>query len=254
MTKSPEPFPARVKNHLKNDLDLLILVAAAIVLTFLGIAGTPDDLLNPTIVALLGALAFSQLKSRDQVAAVTATWHRSRTALLLRGFPEEYYAARSAASHNYFFAGTTMSRTLPTMSHDLRRILNNGGSVRILLPDPHDQPLMEMIAKTHPSRPPEAVRRAIENALSQAEDLCQSDRGQLEIRTIRFLPSIGINALDLGHPSESIMVQMYEFRTNSQKERAPIFYLTAKDGEWIRHFTDQIDRMWKNGVQRFPQP
>lgn len=245
-------YKERLKNHLKNDLDLVILVGAAILFTILGITGMNDDFLNPAIVALLGALAFSLLKSRDQVAEVTATWHRSRTDLLLWNFPPEYTAAQRTVSHSYFFAGTTMSRTLPLMRDNITRILKNDGRVRILLPDPMSEPLMEMIARTRPTRSADMIRKDIEYALVSAEALRLPEKGQLEIRTVQFLPGIGINAMDLKHPSESIMVQVYEFAHNEGSERAPIFYLTAADGKWFSHFSAQIERLWESGEDVTP--
>lgn len=245
-------YKERLKGYLTNDLDLVILVGAAILLTVLGILGMKDDFLNPAIVALLGALAFSQLKSRDQVADVTATWHRSRTDLFLWNFPPEYKEAQRTVSHSYFFAGTTMNRTLPLMKDNIIRILRNDGRVRILLPDPNSKPLMEMIARTRPTRCADMIQKDIEYALASAKALRLPEKGQLEIRTVQFLPGIGINAMDLKHPSESIMVQVYEFAHNEQSERAPIFYLTAADGKWFSHFAAQIERLWDSGEDAFP--
>lgn len=243
---------AKAVKYARTDPDVVILIVVAFVLTVLGLAGVADDLLNPAIVAMLGVLAFSQLRSREQVSGVTKTWHRSRTDLLMWNFPPEYKAAQSTVSHNYFFAGTTMNRTLPLMKENITRILKHDGTVRILLPDPNHRPLMEMIAATRPSRKPEDIRSDINHSLRSAKQLHRPDQGRLEIRTVQFLPSIGINAMDLGHPSKSIMVQMYEFAPDDQSERAPIFYLTAADRAWFNHFEAQIERLWDDAEPHFP--
>ncbi len=242
---------ARAWKYAKTDPDVVVLILVACVLTVLGLAGLASNLLNPAIVAMLGVLAFSQLKSRAQVSGVTKSWHRSRTDLLLWNFPSEYKTAQSTVSHNYFFAGTTMNRTLPLKKGNITRILKQGGAVRILLPDPNHGPLMEMIAATRPPKSAEDIKVDITYALKSAEQLGKAGNGCLEIRTVQFLPSIGINAMDLGHPSKSIMVQMYEFAPEDQSERAPIFYLTSADRAWFNHFEAQIERLWSSAEPHF---
>jgi hypothetical protein len=222
-----------------------ILIALAIVFAFFGFVGVADKVLNPMTVAMLGVLSYSQLKSREQVSHVTKQWARSRTEIFQRKFPPEYYAAQGSVSHNYFFAGTTMRRTLPVMTVHIMRILGNHGSVRILLPDPNCETLMEMIAATRPFKTPAAIRDDIEYSLKSAEELREGNQGQLEIRTVRFLPGIGINAMDLKNPTGSIMVQMYEYAPVAQSERAPIFFLTSEDRAWFEHFENQIERLWE---------
>jgi hypothetical protein len=243
----------RAWKYAKSDPDVVTLIVVAFVLTVLGLKGVADDLLNPAIVAMLGVLAFSQLKSRGQVSDVTKKWHRSRTDLLLWNFPPEYKAAQSMVAHNYFFAGTTMNRTLPLMKENITRILKHDGEVRIILPDPTCEPLMEMIAATRAPKRPEDIQADIEYALKSAEQLRRPDKGCLEIRTTQVFPSIGINAMDLGHPSKSIMIQMNEFSPEDGSERAPIFYLTGADRAWFNHFEAQLERLWNEGQPRIPQ-
>ncbi|GAA3291688.1 hypothetical protein ACFFON_08720 [Arthrobacter citreus] len=235
-------------SYARRDTDVVILICAAIFFALGGFLGLADEILNPVIVTMLGVLAFSQLRSREQISSVTKTWRGMRTDFLLFDFPPEYRTAQTAVSHNYFFSGITMNRTLQMMRVHLTRVLRNGGSVRILLPDPRDDSLMEMIARTRSHRSAEQIRNDIENSLRGACELSQSGIGNLEVRVVKFLPAIGINAMDLGHQTKSIMVQMYEFNPADLSEPAPIFFLTAADRSWISHYEAQIHRLWENGI------
>lgn len=246
-------FFKRAKKYAKSDPDVVTLIVVGLALSVLGLMGVADNLLSPVIVAMLGVLAFSQLKSRIQVSDVTEKWHRSRTDLFLWNFPPEYKAAQSTVAHNYFFAGTTMNRTLPLMKENITRILKRDGVVRIILPDPTYKPLLEMIAATRAPKRSEDIRSDIEYSLRSAEQLRLAGKGSLEIRTTQVLPSIGINAMDLGHPSKSIMVQMNEFSPEDGSERAPILYLTGADRAWFNHFEAQLERLWDGGQPYIPQ-
>lgn len=240
-------FITKLCHYARTDPDVVVLVGAAIVFAFLGFIGIANSFLNPVIVSMLGILAFSQLKSREQISEVTKTWHRGKTDLLLTDFPPEYRDAQGAVSHNYFFTGITMNRTFQIMRSHLTRILLNDGSVRILLPDPGNAALMDMVAETREHRSAEHIRSDIENTLRVADELRATYGGDLQIRTVQFLPGIGINAMDLGYPTKSIMVQMYEFNPEDLSEPAPIFFLTAADRSWINHYEAQIERLWDSG-------
>ncbi|WP_346028601.1 hypothetical protein [Arthrobacter parietis] len=230
----------------KKNLDVWILFALALSFALLGILGLDAKFLSPIVLSLLGVLALSQIRSRDQIAEITASWRRSRTSIFSHDFPEQYYDARSKASSNYFFAGMTMRRTLPTMERDLTRILENGGKVRIILPNPNDENLLQMIAASRNNTSATRIRKSIEETLDSARHLHSKIGGNMEIRTTSVLPRVGINALDLGMPSASIMVQLYGHKPTSESK--PIFYLTPSDKEWFTHFAEEVEKIWASGT------
>lgn len=246
MKKLPHPF-MRLLKATWHHLDSVILIVLAFIFAIGGLMGMAKDILNPIIVGMLGIIAISQLRSRSQISEVAATWHRARTELFSTGFPSEYKEAQSTVSHSYFYTGGTMLRTMTAMREHIPRILQNSGSVRILLPDPTNEHLLRMIAATHPDKTPVDIKADIENSLRIASQLrLRANKGTLDIRIIQFVPSLGINAMDLELPKKSIMVQMYEFDAPGN-ERAPIFLLTANDQTWFSHFEAQIERLWLEG-------
>lgn len=249
MTKQPGWIKKTIRGAW-HHLDVTLLILAAAGFTIAGLAGLETKFLSPVILALLGLLAISQIKSRSQVKSVADTWHRARTDLLSSKFPPKYKQAQDAVSHSYFYTGATMKRTMAIMGDHIPRILANGGTVRILLPDPKNTQLLEMIAATRPGNDVQAIRQDLENSLRQAIQLRSgrgSDKGTLEVRTIQFAPHVGINAFELDYPTGTIMVQMYAFGVEAGTERSPIIFLDAGDREWYRHFEDEIERLWDDG-------
>lgn len=230
---------------LKQHPDLVILLLACFLCTIGGLIWGNSPLLQSITIALLGVLAFSQLNSRAQIDAVARGWNRNRTDLLLKDFPPEYTKAQKEVAASYFFAGLTMSRTLPLMEPHIDRVLKNDGSVQILLPNPENAPLMSMIAKMRPYKDPQTIKAEISNSIQKANGL--RNKGNLEVRTVDYLPGLSFNVMDADRPQASLMVQVYEFGADRRAESAPIVFLTPSDGEWFEHFKAQASRLWETG-------
>jgi uncharacterized membrane protein YtjA (UPF0391 family) len=234
-----------------ENADLWILVVVSLIFTVLGVSGIASTaVLSSIVLSLLALLAISQIRNRLQVQSLAQSARADRTGLFLRDFPAEFHLARSRASHNYFFAGYTMARTLPTMRQDLERILSNKGTARILLPNPDNAALLQMIATVSGMRSsnPERIATHIRYSLDLAGDLAAL--GDLNVRTTDVLPRLGINALDVDQPDAQLMIQIYEFRPIG--EAAPILILSRSDGRWFDHFQQQIERLWEAGTPWAP--
>ncbi|WP_151083315.1 DUF5919 domain-containing protein [Nocardioides cynanchi] len=220
-------------------------MAAAAVFTVLGATGvTSVQTLSSVVLALLAILAISQLRGREETRALISSWRRSRTDLFEASFPDSYYYARARAGHSYCFAGMTMQRTLPTMRVDLERILANGGSVRLLLPDPDDEVLMSMVAASRQNTTtPQRAAELIRQALMEMRTIGPGKRA--EVRVTSVLPRVGLNVIDADQPGAFVMVQMYQLRPRT--EPGPIFALTTHDGHWFHHFRDEFEHVWAEG-------
>lgn len=231
-----------------ETIDLWLLVAASLTFTVLGAFGVASILaLSSVVLALLALLAISQIRGRQEVRGLVASWQRSRTSIFEANFPDSYYAARARASQSYFFAGMTMQRTFTTTRPDLIRILDNNGSVRILLPDPDNQALMEMVAE---SRRYGEMASDISNQIRQSIDTAKSLRGTTgrgpEVKVTSILPRVGLNVIDASLPDALLMVQLYQVRPTT--EPGPIFVLTPSDREWFNHFRDEFENLWDRGT------
>jgi hypothetical protein len=140
-----------------------------------------------------------------------------------------------------------MQRTFPNMRPDLVRILDNGGAVRILLPDPSNQPLMGMVAASRQfGGTTDDITAQVRHSIDNVKGLHGKNGRSPEVKVTSLLPRIGLNIIDEGLPNGFLMVQLYQ--TYPEREAGPIFFLTPSDGEWFAHFCDEFERLWGNGA------
>ncbi|MFI0446330.1 hypothetical protein [Actinomadura sp. 6N118] len=229
------------------NLDLYCLIITALLFTVLGGLGISDvKTLSSAVLALLAFLAFSQIKSRNQISTIARMRAGEDVVSLHMEFPEEYHARRARA-RTFLFIGIAGSRTIQTMRQNLQRALLAGGKAQILLLDPTDERLVRQAARNHASEvSPERLRGRIEASLDDLSHLRESTGGELEVRVSPFVPKIGFNGIDLESRDGAILVQHYEHR--SQREAAPILFLEHRDGHWFDHFVAESRRMWEDGL------
>jgi uncharacterized protein DUF5919 len=233
---------------LDEYLDLYLLAGAALAFTALGFVGLASiRLLTSAIVALLAVVAFSQIRSRRQVADI-ANGHRfDRLSVFQAGFPDELEARRGSAS-SLLLIGISMSRTIQGGSVTvLRQMLGSGGKIRVLLLDPADDALMRSVSE-HRQHGITAglLKRRIETTLEELAVLRDATAGDVEIRVASFIPHAGFNVIDVGTADGLIVVQHYEHRPAGQSH--PIFSLSPADGFWYQHFAAEAERMWQDGT------
>ncbi|GAA3225326.1 hypothetical protein [Actinocorallia longicatena] len=228
------------------NLDLYCLIATALLFTVLGGFGVSDvKTLSSAVLALLALLALSQIRSRNQLTALTARGPENAVELHA-DFPDAYHLRRARA-RDFLFIGTAGTRTVQTMRHDLRRILTAGGSVRFLLIDPTDDRLVRE-ASLNQVTPVDAdrIRGRVQATLDELTHLRDTTGGTLEIRVSAFVPNIGFNGIDIGARDGAILVQHYEHRPEA--EPTPILHLHRRDGHWYDHYVAEALRIWDDGL------
>ena len=203
--------------------------------------------LTSAILALLATLALAQIRSRRHVAAIAAGQRADPLALFQEALPPELDSLRSAAS-SYLFIGESMSRLVHTSRDDIRRLMREGGRVRVLLLDPDDPGLIRVADRTGDR----LLEGRIRNTLNELGSLQDGAHGQLEIRVCSFVPRVSVNAFSLGEPGGVMFIQHYEHRPAG--DSAPVFRLDSKDGFWYQHFAAEATRMWDGGIPWPPAP
>jgi hypothetical protein len=229
-------------------LDLYILALAAVAFTILGITGLSGiNVLASAILALLAVLAFSQIRSRRQIADIAKGQHSDPLSIFQSEFPGDLEARRGSAA-SLLLIGMSMTRTVQVGSLTvLRQMLRSGGRIRVLLIDPADEPLVRA-ASEHRQHGITAgrLRRRIEATLDELVMLREATDGDLQIRVTTFVPQMGISVMDAEDPDGLIVLQHYEHRPAG--ESAPIFSLRAADGFWYEHFAAEAERLWDDGT------
>jgi hypothetical protein len=224
-----------------ENLDLYVLAIAALAFTLLGLIGTVSlTILASGILGLLALLAISQVRSRRQVSVIASAQRADPLALFMTAFPGELTARRSAAG-SFLFIGESMIRLVHDGRTDIKRILLDGGQVRVMLLDPDDHALMRTADRTGE----QVLENRIRSALAELGSLRDITHGQMEIRVCAFVPRFAVTALDLGAPGGSLFVQLYQHRP--QGDSAPVFQLTSGDGFWYEYFASGLTRMWDDG-------
>jgi hypothetical protein len=234
-------------NILEDEyLDLYALAAAALVFTILGVIGIASiaDLAS-MILALLTVLAFSQIRSRRQIAGIANARRADPFSLFAAEFPPDLIRLRASAT-DLLLIGITMSRTVQGSSReDMRQTLLHGGRIRILLLDPTDDSLLEQAVSKHGANlNAQRLRARIQATLDELTSLRASINGKLEIRVAGFVPSMGINAINSDSSQGVLVVQHYQHKPPA--EAAPIISLGARDGSWYGHFLAEAERMWQD--------
>jgi hypothetical protein len=236
-----------VRGSLANEnIDLYVMAVAAFVFTILGATGiTSTAVLLSMTLAVLAALSLSQIRSRRHVAQIAAAANSDPLAILLTDFPDELARRRPSASE-LLYIGVSMRRTAPTSMTAFQRILSTGGRIRVLLVDPTDEAaLREAFRRRGGSPDINSLRSTILASLSSLTAL-NTDHGSLELRVSPSVPAAGISAVDAKSREGLLVAQHYEYRT--QGEASPIVRFSASDGYWYRHFLDEAERMWADGI------
>jgi hypothetical protein len=224
-----------------ENLDLYVLAISALTFTLLGFLGTDIRILSSVILALLAALALSQIRSRKHVSEIAFGQRADPLALFRPTYPDDFTQRRSTAS-TFLFIGESMTRMVQAGRADIRRLLLDGGEIRIMLLDPTNKAVVQAADRSREQR----LRSRIRSTLEELESLHAVVPGNIEIRVSPFVPRVGIYAFDLGRPTGVIFVQHYEYK--SLYDSAPVFRLEARDGFWYEHFAAEAGRMWENGL------
>ena len=198
------------------------------------------------ILGLLTVLAFSQIRSRRQIAGIANAQRADPFSLFAAEFPADLIKLRASAA-DLLLIGITMSRTVQGSSReDMRQTLLHGGRIRVLLLDPTDDSLLEQAVSRHGANlSAQRLRSRIQSTLDELTSLQASTSGNLEIRVAAFVPSMGVNAINCEGPQGILVVQHYQHKPPA--EAAPIICLEAKDGSWYGRFLAEAERMWQDG-------
>ncbi len=239
-----------IASLIKSDnVDLYVLVIGAGVYTVLGARGIASaQILSAVILACLATLAFSQLKMRRQVTAIARSSSPDPSSLFRTTFPDELIERRGRAN-TFLYIGVSMTRTVQTSKDDIKRILSNGGRVRVLLLDPTNEALVHAADQHNPTTlDVDRLSARIRTSLDELGFLRDSTRGSgvLEIRVAAFVPRLSMNGIDLESGDGLLCVQHYEHRP--QGEPSPIFSLAPRDAFWFQRFAAEAERIWESGT------
>jgi hypothetical protein len=225
-----------------------------------------DDLLSG-VLAVLGLLAISEIIERyrclrgiqastEEAVRLTRNRFADRPSALtyFRKSPDLQLLVQR--SNKIDLCGVCLTSTVNTLFSALRKRLNTGAAVRVLVMAPGSQ-AVEMAGFRSEMGDARYYQRRLDATFQDLEYIHRSWRnsdsqesGQLQVRLLKYPPSFGLCAFDSDRPQGVVLVEVYPHKSASE---SPILELRSdRDGKWYQYFSEQFERMWRDATQWDP--
>ncbi len=92
--------------------------------------------------------------------------------------------------------------------------------------------------------------RGVQNTIDIAQKIAQNNRtGNIEIRTIKWIPSCSIVVVDPEKDTSTVMVTLYPAYLPTALDKRHHLYLSKKeDNRWYTEYVDQFENLWREGT------
>jgi hypothetical protein len=251
----------RVGRDLSEGRNIEVYVTVLIALT-VGLLGAFSvvrvEVVVAVILATLGLLALSTIKSRDQVGTLQSK------IMMLSGLVEEKvlgqsraddfllaarpdYEVRLQSAASICMVGLTLSRTTRDSLDVFRARLREGADLRMAVIDPDSDAADEAALRCYGQPTGELFRNRIKPTIDMLELLASRPEltGSIELRLLPFAPCFGLVLIDPDHADGVIYVELYQHKSLGQN---PLFVLEAqRDSRWYRFFRGQFQTLWDSG-------
>lgn len=153
--------------------------------------------------------------------------------------------AKIKESTDLLIVGVALDRTLEEHYASMRRVLERGGKIRIILESPiATNPAIQM---TLERRFREVSLRSwidrIKENLSTIKKLKEETEGDLQVRLTNYHLSRGVISIDKNSTEGLLLVWLYSFKVEAENQ--PKFILYFKD-KWYFHFLQEAEKIWKH--------
>lgn len=218
-----------------ENIDLYLTVVVAITLALLNVLGlAPQSLIPPLTLTVLSLLAVNLLVNRRKVESAEK-WFVDK-------FPDDWEKQLEDSSELWIF-GINLARTITSYFSLFERKLKRGGTIKVLLVDPHGA-AMKMSAARRAQLNYEAENLAfIRTSLKGFCELRGIAPDRMEIRTIDHPLSFGIFAADPDTAKSTLYLSYYPFKIPTAA--IPKIVLKPKDGYWHDHFKMEMHKLWE---------
>lgn len=261
MKKKPDSHP--VINFLSNLLDygpIILTVIAAIVFSIL--ANLPgyqtengQDSTLQWILILLAFLATTQLVDRfrflrnldKKITALEACIEldQQRRNQILDEIPDLRERMRRAKTIS--ISGLSLIRTSMSYRNEIQGRCNAGAHIRILMIDPSNDALLDVVSAMHEQPERQAVLRdEVRKSFGNFRFMFSAtQKGKHEIRFLTSQPPYGIWIFDEGTDQAELWVEMYAYKVFV----FPTLHLVrAQDKKWFDFFKNQYEKMWETSI------
>lgn len=229
-----------------ENLEFYLLFAAIIGIFILQLTSVNIGLIIPLVtLGALGILANSALQNRRRVEELSQKIVPSLNSAFLEEFPSTLKNDFESSS-TLWLVGVSLNRTIRDNLFILERKLQRGDTIKILLVHPNGAASEIASSRPYPPVPAESTQNYICDSLRYLCDLKRSTSGSLEVRTIQNPLTYGVIASNPNTPNGVLYCELYPFQTAGNT--LPKFMLRAKESQWYEFFKNELESLWKNGV------
>lgn len=245
-----------------SNTDTLIAILVSIMATIVGVFGGNQFLLLSGIAATLAILSIGLIRDRinrealaDKISELKRCLPDHPSALSFFRKPPDLAPFIQQATQ-IDLCGVTLTSTINGQSAMLRKHLENGGSLRVLLIDPTSQAIEMSAQRSVSIKDTDYYSRRLESTLYDIAYLIRytntakpsraqnAKSGCISVKLMSYAPSFGMNIFDAKKKSGIIFVEIYPHKYGFRL--SPIFQLTpGNDEDWYRYFVGQFEEMWK---------
>jgi len=241
-----------------ENLELYLTIILAITVAILGILQIAKfEVISAVILATLGLLASSLLSSRRVITDVKASFDELNAAvkaletqgvghiseLLTRSYPDFTEQIRTAKRVS--IEGSTLMSTVTRYAGEFARLLQRGGTLRILVSEPVPEVLAMQVFRSSSLKDPTEMKKLMEGNVAVMKALADkaSSPDQFEIRVMPYLAPYSLVIIEGDDDISRAYVKLLPFQR--PEPESPTFEVHSQyDGEWFQFFLDQFERMW----------
>lgn len=177
--------------------------------------------------------------------------------VLERVYPAEYDKDFERAGE-LWMTGSNMRR-IATDDGDgyylqcIKEIIRTGGTVKLLMNHP-DSPVLEYSMMQDPAgaKNLDAYKKVVRDNLAAFCRIRAGEGGKnLQIRTINYMPTFGLDIMNGSHPELAIVyVRFYPLpKRNVALADRPIVKFNRNDDRWCKFFLEQFENHWNDEAQ-----
>ncbi|MEO1210988.1 MAG: hypothetical protein AAFX78_15800 [Cyanobacteria bacterium J06638_20] len=143
--------------------------------------------------------------------------------------------------------GVALDRTLNDHSSSMRRLLNRGGKIRVILenPIPDSSAVKMTIRRRQKSITIDGWLGRVRDNISTLDRLKKETGGNLQVRLTDYHLSRGEILVDANSSEGIFFIWLYSFQVEAENQ--PKFILYPQD-KWYQHFREEAERIWNDAV------
>jgi hypothetical protein len=161
------------------------------------------------------------------------------------------YATDFARAKDIWMTGLNLRRTIPSRIGDIKRVLESGGTVRVLLLDPDHDGCRDAAFQEwgHSDRwATELYREMIRDVYRALAELRnRSNQQQIKIRKIGYTFGFGVDAMRFANSRDGALYVRFYPISGIEDDR-PILPLTPRNGYWYDFYRSQLQIQWERAV------